>query len=173
VCRRFHAALRDVPAPSFFARRTDPWAAGDRVAWGEVPFEIAFDESRPLLERLGSGLQPLDPPRQVVHGDLAGNVLFEAGAPPAVIDLSPYHRPADWALAVVVVDAVAWWDAPSSIVDLLGDVDQLPQLLRRAAIYRLVTCDVMVATRHDRKFDFAAEVAEFVPVVDLIESLEG
>ena len=34
---RFHEALVGVPRPSFLDRRTDPWAIGDRVAFGELP----------------------------------------------------------------------------------------------------------------------------------------
>src|SRR5436190_8408219 len=37
VGERFHAALVGVPRPDFIARRMDPWAVGDRVAWGELP----------------------------------------------------------------------------------------------------------------------------------------
>lgn len=32
----FHAALADVPRPAFLDVRNDPWALGDRVAWGEA-----------------------------------------------------------------------------------------------------------------------------------------
>ena len=38
---------------------------------------------------------------QVVHGDLFGNVLFAGDAPPAVIDITPYWRPAGWAVGVI------------------------------------------------------------------------
>jgi hypothetical protein len=34
---RFQAALTGAPYPAFIGRRTDPWAIGDRVAWGDLP----------------------------------------------------------------------------------------------------------------------------------------
>lgn len=37
VGERFHAALAGTPRPSFLDERTDRWAIGDRVAWGELP----------------------------------------------------------------------------------------------------------------------------------------
>src|SRR4051794_1161149 len=37
VGERFHASLAGVPRPGFIARRSDPWAIGDAVAWGELP----------------------------------------------------------------------------------------------------------------------------------------
>ena len=36
---KFHRVLRDVPRPSHLDARTDPWAIGDRVAWGDLPVE--------------------------------------------------------------------------------------------------------------------------------------
>src|SRR6187200_1444041 len=37
VGERFHAALEGVPRPALIDTRTDHWAIGDRVAWGELP----------------------------------------------------------------------------------------------------------------------------------------
>ena len=36
VGERFHAALAEVPRPSFIDGHADPWAIADRVAWGEL-----------------------------------------------------------------------------------------------------------------------------------------
>jgi prepilin-type processing-associated H-X9-DG protein len=41
-----------------------------------------------------AALRPVDLPDQFIHADLAGNVLFADGVPPAVIDFSPLERPA-------------------------------------------------------------------------------
>ena len=69
-------------------------------------------------------------PSQLVHADLAGNVLFADGMTPAVIDFSPLERPAGLPLAVVAVDALMWQRARPEALD---------QLLARALIYRHVT----------------------------------
>ena len=102
---RFHAALEGVPRPSLFDARTDHWAIGDRVAWGELPAATFAHVKH--LPRLVAALRPVDAPSQLVHGDLTGNVLFADGLPPAVIDFSPYWRPTAFASAVVVGDALA------------------------------------------------------------------
>lgn len=138
--RAFHAAVAHLPRPSFLDRRRSPWDVGDRMAWGDEPLEVAGPGLRPLVERLAARLGPVDAPSQLVHGDLGGNVLLSEGAPPAILDLSPYWRPAEWALAVVVVDALVWADADAALIDESG-VD--PQLLARAMLYRLVTDDVL------------------------------
>jgi uncharacterized protein (TIGR02569 family) len=169
VCHRFHAAIRHVPEPAFLQERTDAWSVGDHVAWGEREPEVVHDESRPLVDRMVGGVEPVELTSQMIHGDLSGNLLFAPGVAPAVIDLAPYHRPAEWALAVVAVDAIAYWSADATIVDLLHDVDDLPQLMRRAAIYRLITTDRLVDHRVDLVLE--AELACFEPVVELVESL--
>lgn len=140
--RAFHAAVAHLPRPSFLDRRRSPWDVGDRMAWGDEPLVVG-QALAPLVDRLAARLRPVDARSQLVHGDLGGNVLL-AGAgsdlAPAILDLSPYWRPPAWALAVVVVDALVWADAPPALIDEAG-VD--PQFLARAMLYRLVTDDVV------------------------------
>lgn len=101
------------------ARRSDPWAVADRMAWGEEE-AIYADELAPLVAPLIERLMPVEADGQVIHGDFGGNVLFEDGLPPAVIDFSPDWRPAAFAKAVVVVDALAWHEADESLIDYVG-----------------------------------------------------
>jgi hypothetical protein len=91
-----------------------------------------------LIDRLIAARRPLDLPWQVIHSDIGGNVLFADGLAPAVIDFSPMYRPAGFALATAAFDAIAWSDADPSIISLLRDIEELDQLLVRAAIFRLV-----------------------------------
>jgi uncharacterized protein (TIGR02569 family) len=127
VGKRLHAALADVPRPdAIIDMRTDPWAVGDRVAWGEADF--------PELADVLAVLEPVDAPSQLIHGDLTGNVLFHDELPPAVIDFAPYWRPVEFASAIVVSDALCWHGAPDDLADA---VDR--QYLLRALVYRAVT----------------------------------
>lgn len=59
------------------------------------------------MDGLLAAVRPVRLPSQLVHGDIAGNVLFAAGQSPAVIDFSPYWRPPGYALAVAAVDLLA------------------------------------------------------------------
>jgi uncharacterized protein (TIGR02569 family) len=134
---RFHAALLGVPRPSFLDSRASVWAIGDRVAWGELP--AAEYRHVKHLARLADALRPVDESAsQLVHGDLTGNVLFADGLPPAVIDFSPYWRPPAFATAVVVGDALLWEGADESLLDAVAHVEDFPQLLLRALIFRAV-----------------------------------
>jgi uncharacterized protein (TIGR02569 family) len=137
VGERFHASLVDAPRPAFIAARTSPWAVGERVAWGELPAEELWHVRH--LPRLVTARRPVDESAsQLVHGDLTGNVLFADGLPPAVIDFSPYWRPPAFATAVVVGDALLWEGADESLLDAVAHVDDFPQFLLRALIFRAV-----------------------------------
>jgi uncharacterized protein (TIGR02569 family) len=137
VGARFHAALAGIPRPAFIDRRTNHWAVGERVAWGELAASEV--EHVKHLPHLVAALRPVDvSASQLVHGDLTGNVLFADGLPPAVIDFSPYWRPPAFASAVVVGDALLWEDADESLLAAVAHVDDFPQLLLRALIFRVV-----------------------------------
>ena len=136
VGERFHAAIASVPRPSLLDRRTDHWAIGDRVAWGELP--AADFEHVKHVATLVRALRPVAAQAQLVHGDLTGNVLFAAGFPPAVIDFSPYWRPPGFASAIVVGDALVLEGADDSLLSAVAHVPDFPQLLLRALIYRAV-----------------------------------
>jgi len=141
--RAFHAALAGRPAPPWLGRDGSPWTAGDQVAWGERdPGSILAAAPGPLagqLRGLLAALRPVRLPSQLIHGDLGGNVLFSPASPPAVIDFSPYWRPAGLALAVAAVDALTWGGADPAILGELDGEPGIGQLLARAHVGRLVT----------------------------------
>jgi uncharacterized protein (TIGR02569 family) len=141
--RALHAALATFTVPSWRAAEKNPWMIGDEVAWGERdPEPLLGPGAGPLagqVRRLLAALRPVDLPHQLVHADLAGNVLFAGGRPPAVIDFSPLERPTGLPLAVVAVDALLWHGARPETLDQLAGEPELDQLLARALIYRHVT----------------------------------
>jgi len=137
----FHAALRDVERPSFLDGREGVWSMGDLAAWGDDSPSVIHDEFGPALEELLALRSPCHLPSQVIHGDLTGNVLFADPAAPAIIDFVPYWRPADFALAIVVADAVAWHHAAPDLARALPSAEDPRSMLARAAIYRLITSD--------------------------------
>src|SRR5690242_594820 len=141
--RAFHAALAGRPAPPWLGRDGSPWTAGDQVAWGERDPESVLAAApgslAGQLRRLLAALRPVRLPSQLIHGDLGGNVLFAGASPPAVIDFSPYWRPAGLALAVAAMDALTWGGADPVILDELDGEPEIGQLLARAHVGRLVT----------------------------------
>ena len=156
--RSFHAALAEVPRPRWLGRRRDRWAVADRAVWDGASVPVA-PELDGLVGALRAAIRPIALPEQLVHGDLAGNVLFADGVPPAVIDFSPTWRPAEYALAVAAVDVLTWSGAPPSVLDGLDD-----QLLLRALMWRLITASL---GRPDPESREAVRRAN-EPVVDLL-----
>jgi hypothetical protein len=68
---------------------------------------------------------------------------------PAIIDFSPYWRPACYASAIVVADALLWEGADKQILDHVRHVDDFGQYLLRALIFRLVS--EWLLSRHESR----------------------
>jgi uncharacterized protein (TIGR02569 family) len=137
VARRLHAATQNLRRPAFLGNRTDLWNTADRAVWGEAPAP-AVVTSQPLWRSLTARLRPLPDARpQVVHGDLDGNVLFADGDVPAVIDFTPYWRPALWSEAVLIGDTVTWSDARQALDARATLGEDADQYLLRGLLFRL------------------------------------
>jgi uncharacterized protein (TIGR02569 family) len=138
VGERFHEALAGIKRPgAVLDARTDAWGHADRIAWGELPAGdvSAVPEIARLLVRRG----PLSTSNQLVHGDLTGNVLFADGLEPAVIDFSPYWRPAGLASAIVAADAVVWHGGDVDLLSSVVHTREDYELLIRALLFRMLT----------------------------------
>jgi uncharacterized protein (TIGR02569 family) len=162
----FHAALRPAARPAFLALRTHRWALADRVAWGESAFE-PLPDVRPLMDRLTAVRRPVSADCQLVHGDLSGNVLFADGLAPAIIDFSPYWRPAAYADAIIAVDGLLWYGADAALLTLAATTPDFPQLLVRALIFRLVAHNERARLSEGSTPD---ELAQFEAAVREVES---
>lgn len=134
LCRRLNAALQGVERSTVLDALESPFAIADRVAWDERSVDLP-PAAVPLYWRLRAGVHDERPKSQLVHGDLSGNVLFATGLDPGVIDFSPYWRPPAYAVAIVVVDALAWHHASTSLVRQLDP--QETRMLGRATLFRL------------------------------------
>ncbi len=167
AARAFHAALASAPPPTLLASRTHRWAVADRVAWAEASV-TALPEVATLLSRLESSRLPITADCQLVHADLSGNVLFADGQPPAIIDFSPYWRPAAYADAVIAVDGLLWFGAGPELLRLADSSPDFPQLLVRALIFRLVA---MNERARDTAADPRDELAAFHQTAAAVESL--
>ena len=147
-----HARLASVvpERPAELDARTDQWAVADRQAYdADAAVRAAQEREEPgladLVDALAAELDDTDLGReQLVHADLANNVLIDATGVPFVIDFSPAWRSPLWAEAVCVLDAVLWSGAP---VVALGDFSSgvQRQAMLRAALFRILSdqpCDV-------------------------------
>src|SRR5438874_3206674 len=101
-----HRGLAAFERPELLASRNHLWAIADRFAWQESALELTDQVAVDLVRRCLDAYGPVDLPSQLVHGDMYANLLFADGLAPAVIDFSPYWRPAGWGRAVYVIDGL-------------------------------------------------------------------
>lgn len=137
ICDHFSEAFAHIDRPDFLDRRTNPWAIADRVCWGEMDKEYPAPFQQ-MKETILSSLPSLRLPNQIIHGDIAGNILFSESNPPAVIDLTIYWRPKDFAKALLLVDAITWEDASTDISELVRGLPEIEQLILRAGLRRML-----------------------------------
>ena len=171
LCIRFHEQVANVSRPDWLDRVAldDPWTIADKVVWGELDFE-PHPMVAPAVERLRRCLRATEVPAQLIHGDFGGNVLFSDSFLPAVIDLSPYWRPAAFAVGVVVADAIVWEGADANLIDAARDIEGFDQFLARAELRRIVELD---AAHRLWGWDVLGELDAHLPLIAIIEERCG
>ncbi|WP_343063982.1 TIGR02569 family protein [Haloechinothrix aidingensis] len=136
---KLHRALTGIPRPEFLRRRAGAWARADRMAWGEEDAELAEGAGGRWFEILAASARPVTLPDQLVHGDLYRSLRWVDGAGPVVLDFRPFYRPAEWATALVVVDAIAEGEAGVGLAQGWAHLPEWSQMLLRAMLFRLAT----------------------------------
>jgi hypothetical protein len=155
----FHRAIAGVPCPAYLCSRALLYDRADRGAFGDLPPDVDA-RARPVIEELCALRRPLTGlTDQLIHGDAnAANVLIAPGLPPAIIDLAPYWRPPEFALAVTAL----WLCAYHGHVEAFAafeHVRHFNQLLLRALIRTLLVMDAFRGAEH---------LAEYQPSIDIV-----
>jgi len=129
--------------PDAILHSDNPYRFCDRAAWMEEP-DGTEKELGPAGARLLALRRPVHLPSQLVQGDPSeGNILFAEDAAPAIIDIAPYQRPAEFSIAMLLADGIAWSGAP---VELLREELKAPgfdQLIVRAILFRLYVASMI------------------------------
>lgn len=138
-----HARLASLvlERPDRLPERSDRWAAAERVAFGEAPVPSGVPE--PVAELVRRALAAAEEEAgigrdQLVHADLAGNVLLDADGAPVVIDFAPAWRPVLWADAVCVLDSVLWQGASREVLQDWAHGPARAAMLR-AVVFRVLS----------------------------------
>jgi hypothetical protein len=137
--------------------RSSRWGEADKVTWGEKKLDdvpgvdqTVLSYLNPILEKLLQAKEPLTErvDLQFIHADLAGNVLFQEDPKelPAIIDLTLYWRPARYAEAIIVADALTWNDKGRELIQYYGTDEHGRQLLVRALYWRCLTWAINLET---------------------------
>ena len=155
LSQRFHAAIAAEPRPAFLDRAADPWTTTQRAVWGQAPLDPYLAMKH--VARLVQALRPVGGLAQLVHSDLTTNVLFADPDPPAIIDLSPWWAPPEYARAIVVADSLLWDEADEALAELVD-----PQFLLRAVLFRKIVDRLLRPDERER----ADDDDHYAPVVD-------
>ncbi len=133
----FHEAYAAVPRPEFLDA-DNPYMRADTYAWGNMPERI-HEDLKGMVRLLYSLRKPVGELRdQIIHGDLnPGNILLSPGLAPAVIDIAPYWRPPEFALAIFAYWIGPWRNNPDVLRHFAG-VKHFNQMLVRAGIRMLL-----------------------------------
>lgn len=167
VCRDFHQAISQIPKPAFYDQLDDPFHLPDKMVWGELPLPD-YDLTNAALKKLFRHFQPIQAPNQLIHGDWGfGNILFHQSQKPAIIDLTPYFRPADLPIAGMLVHAILEGENPQEIFSFAKDIKEFDQLLLRAIakeILQWVNFQLHPENDHDR----SPEIIKRMHLIDLV-----
>lgn len=133
---RFASAVPERPAA--LDERDSRWSRAEALVFGPVDGLLAA-EAPDLVAAAAVRFDDTHlGPDQLVHGDLAGNVLLDENGAPVVIDVAPAWRPVRWAEALAVLDGVVDLDAPVSVLDRwTTGADR--QALLRAIAFRVLS----------------------------------
>lgn len=135
----FHQSIADIPYPDYRKQSQSPFDRADKATWtGDYPNNLNPEYAR-LLEKLTAYHQPLPLlTEQLIHGDLnPDNILIAPNMPPAIIDIAPYWRPANFALAICAFWVGAYHDNPQALTHF-RHIPHFDQLLLRAGIRMLL-----------------------------------
>jgi uncharacterized protein (TIGR02569 family) len=165
LTRLFHSeinALDHSPMPP----STDRWSLAHEIAWQLAPLpSTLLSELAGIIEPFFARYRPLSRAQTIVHSDICGNILFQDGLDPCIIDFSPAYGSVEYTEAIMVADAIAWENAPLEIVYLLTPAEQYRQYLLRAICFRLV---VAALFRPENLEWFLTEYTEFRPIIDFV-----
>lgn len=165
---RFNAALVDEQRPVFLGPSRSPQESNETSLFS-IAEEAAFSDNP--VDWIANALDPQDVPRsdvaqaleraaalsglrdelytddQLVHGDIAGCLIFDGASDPIITDFYPAWRPAPWSVALLAVDTMSWGNAPDAIIERWAHLPDFEQLLVRAILYRLLVHAVLPTTQ--------------------------
>lgn len=154
----FHKSLKGLPKPDFLDTVDSPYIKADKYAWGDIPNQIHPDvkEMVQKLYKVRKSIGGLK--NQLIHGDLnPNNILVSDTLPPAIIDIAPYWRPVEFALAVYAYWIGPWRD-DKEVLKYFSEVEEFNQMLVRAGIRMLLIMSEFNKINDLEKYKKATEI---------------
>lgn len=166
ACQLLNQLLENIEQPEQWNSWYSPWQWANQVAWEEnhLP-QNANAHSIKVIEEIKSRYKLINLTKQLIHSDLAGNILFD-GPKPVVIDFSPEFRPSAYAEILLITDSIAWHNEPTESLWLTQHKKELViQLALRAIVFRLSVIINLYPTNHEA---FQKELKNFQPLLNVL-----
>jgi hypothetical protein len=141
----------------------DFWSQAHEIAWQVTPLpDTIHPKTMKVIDDIFAAYRSLPRGNKIIHSDMCGNILFQDGQNPCIIDFSPAYGSIEYGEAILVADAIAWEDAPLKIVDLISETPSYRQNLLRAINFRVI----VAALFEPKDFDwFLKEYTAFEPLI--------
>ncbi|MBA4853331.1 hypothetical protein [Emticicia sp. BO119] len=167
ACQALSHLLQSIKQPEQWTHWHSPWQRANQVAWEEADLPDNTNlHSVKLIKSIKTGYQPIHLPKQLVHSDLAGNILFN-GSTPVIIDFSPEFRPKAYAEILLITDSIAWHQEElKSLWITQYSKFLLTQLALRAIIFRLTVTVIFNPDNHD---SVLKELKNFEPILNILK----
>lgn len=135
LCRELNRILARIKINKKFPNQiNNPWKLAHQLAW-DKNLDYSFPEPLRSLLKLK---KPIDFPKQLIHADLAGNILANDSGKRCVIDFTPAFFPKEYAEAIMIVDYISLHNASISLIENINlQVSDRMQIILRALIFRM------------------------------------
>lgn len=166
ACQALHQLTLSIEQPEQWSDWYSPWQRANQVAWQEIDLPNNADiRSIRIIENIKKAYKPINQASQLIHSDLAGNILFN-GSTPVIIDFSPEFRPGVYAEILIITDSIAWHQEPiESLWYPDYSKDLVMQLAIRATVFRLAVVINFYPFNHDA---FLKELKNFQPILNIL-----
>ena len=166
ACQLLNQLLENIEQPEQWNSWHSAWQWANQIAWGENHLPQNTDiRSIDLIENIKSKYEHINLTNQLIHSDLAGNILFD-GIKPVLIDFSPEFRPSTYSEILLITDSIAWHNEPTESLWLTKHRQELViQLALRAIVFRLLVVINFYPTNHEA---FRKELKNFQPLLNVL-----
>ena len=138
-----HKELKGIAKHPLMDDNRTPWGKADKWCWDEKPLSIQ-PELKDYVDTLYKLRKPVGSLEdQLIHADLnPENILIAQGLPPAFLDLSPFWRPPEFALAIFA-NFIGPRRGDGTVLRHFAGIKAFDQMLIRAGIRMLLVMSVI------------------------------
>jgi|GEM_PF-1815868 len=161
ISREFHRDI-SIYDPGLMRQEDTQWAMAMDILFRdrEIPEHVDEDNMEKCICMLNK-LESFEEPLQIIHADIGGNIIYNDGQLPCIIDFSPCIAPAPMAEAIAVVDHIAWEGKDISALGLLEPVSKYLKYIRYAVMFRLLSA---LCSKTDSNDLFRSEYNAYIGV---------